>query len=147
MDHFLKTWFKFNFKAGITQSDAIFHEMQSYYNYAHGNSGYFPTPADVAGYPSMSDFKVENSEETKTEVSFKSEPEITRAEFGIKLERGASPGADSGHSENGTYDSSGNESRDESRGPATPDSGHNSSPESQRENNGKNCHQKDFKIR
>ena len=121
--------------------------MQSYYNYAHGNSGYFPTPADVAGYPSMSDFKTENSEETKTEVSFKSEPEITRAEFGIKLERGASPGADSGHSENGTYDSSGNESRDESRGPATPDSGHNSSPESQRENNGKSYHQKDFKIR
>lgn len=114
------------FQPGLTQSsDVIFHEMQNYYSYS-ASSGYYPTPADVAGYPPMLDLKLDPDRKVAKEA----EPNM-----GIKLERGSSPGADSGHSEHSGQqgDLSSNEDHAEmkSRRPATPDSGHNSSSESQ----------------
>mgnify|MGYP000705780748 CR=1 FL=1 len=113
--------------------------MQNYYTY---NSGYYPTPADVANYPTVNDIKMEismeNSDSSKLTDNLQLEPNI-----GIKLERGSSPGVDSGHSDNGqNYDLSSNDDHLESKsgGPATPDSGHNSSHECQTASpiNGKN---------
>lgn len=127
---------RFFVQHGVPQSsDVIFHEMQSYYTY---NSGYYPTPADVASYPTMSDIKMERSVEKKSckqPISSMMENDLQMGQnMGIKLERGSSPGADSGHSDNGqSYELSSNEDHLEhkSRGPATPDSGHNSSHECQ----------------
>lgn len=47
-----------------TSSEAMFHEIQSSY-YNCNPTGYFPSPNDVASYPSMNDVKTENDQKAK----------------------------------------------------------------------------------